>query len=167
MARVIRSILFSRWLRVQGGDVSIVPLLLLLAVAIALSWFNRQRDEVTPLPDTTVFTACTSHTRINCVVDGDTIWAEGEKIRLADIDAPEIYSPDCAWEKHMGEQASQRLATLLNEGEVALKASGSRERDKYGRLLRVATVNGRPVADRLIAEGLAYRWGEPNRGWCS
>lgn len=27
--------------------------------------------------------------RWHCVHDGDTVWWEGEKIRLADIDAPE------------------------------------------------------------------------------
>lgn len=32
---------------------------------------------------------CTGNVRHSCVVDGDTLWIEGEKIRLADIDAPE------------------------------------------------------------------------------
>lgn len=29
------------------------------------------------------------------MVDGDTIWLEGLKIRIADIDTPEITSPKC------------------------------------------------------------------------
>src|SRR4249919_347673 len=29
----------------------------------------------------------------NCVVDGDTIWFNGQKIRLADIDTPETHDP--------------------------------------------------------------------------
>ena len=33
--------------------------------------------------------------RQTCVVDGDTIWLEGAKIRIADIDTPELYSPQC------------------------------------------------------------------------
>src|SRR3546814_7054959 len=32
-------------------------------------------------------------TRRTCVVDGDTFWLEGEKIRIADIDTPEISEP--------------------------------------------------------------------------
>ncbi len=31
--------------------------------------------------------------RRTCVVDGDTIWLEGVKIRIADIDTPEISQP--------------------------------------------------------------------------
>lgn len=32
----------------------------------------------------------TQGARYNCVVDGDTLWWQGEKIRIAEIDAPEI-----------------------------------------------------------------------------
>lgn len=167
MVRLVRSVLFGRWLRVQGGEVSIIPLLILLVVALTLSYFNREKVEVTPLPGTIKFSACTGDLRNNCVVDGDTIWATGEKIRLADIDAPEIFSPDCEWERHLGKQASARLTELLNKGNVALEIPSSGDRDKYGRLLRVATVNGVSVGDQLISEGLAYRWGKHQRGWCS
>ena len=37
----------------------------------------------------------------NCVVDGDTIWIEGQDIRIADIDAPETHEYDCASEKEL------------------------------------------------------------------
>lgn len=167
MVRLVRSFLFGRWLRVQGGEVSILPLLILLAVALAISYFGREKAEVTPLPGQISFSACGESARTNCVVDGDTIWATGEKIRLADIDAPEIFSPECEWERHLGERASARLTELLNNGSVALETPSSRDRDKYGRLLRIATVNGVSVGDQLIAEGLAYRWGKHQRGWCS
>ena len=45
----------------------------------------------------------------NCVVDGDTIWLGGEKIRVADIDAPETHPPKCAEEARLGEAATRRL----------------------------------------------------------
>ena len=167
MVRLIRSFFFGRWLRVQGGAVSLIPLLILLAVALAISYFGREKAKVTPLPGPISFAECGNGLRMNCVVDGDTIWATGEKIRLADIDAPEVFSPECDWERVLGERATHRLTELLNEGEVALQTSSSRDRDKYGRLLRVATVNGRSVGDRLVDEGLAYRWGQHQRGWCS
>lgn len=38
------------------------------------------------------FALCDETIRVNCVVDGDTIWFRSEKIRIADIDAPEIFS---------------------------------------------------------------------------
>lgn len=36
------------------------------------------------------FGLCDGPVRVNCVVDGDTLWFRGDKIRIADIDAPEI-----------------------------------------------------------------------------
>lgn len=165
MVRVLRSFLLGKWLRKQSGDVAILPLILLVIIALAISYWNQPRDNSTVLGPI-FFSTCGSGDRINCVVDGDTIWAGGEKIRLADIDAPEVFSPDCPSEKILGQKASLRLAALLNEGPVVLKTSGSRERDKYGRLLRVASVDGRSVGQSLINEGLAHRWGNHQQGWC-
>nr|MDX8317344.1 thermonuclease family protein [Agrobacterium rosae] len=34
------------------------------------------------------FSMCNGGHRITCVVDGDTFWFRGEKIRIADIDTP-------------------------------------------------------------------------------
>lgn len=166
MVRALKAFFFGRWLRVQGGDVAILPLILLLIVAVAISYWNRPREDSTVLAPV-FFSGCSGSVRINCVVDGDTIWAGGEKIRLADIDAPEIFSPDCPSEKVLGQKASLRLAALLNEGRVELKTSGSRDRDRYGRLLRIATVDGRSVGQSLINEGLAHRWGNHQQGWCT
>ncbi len=166
MVRLLKSFFFGRWLRVQGGNVSILPLLVLLGVALALSYWNRPREEGVTLGPV-FFSKCSSGPRINCVVDGDTIWAGGDKVRLADIDAPEVFSPSCAAEKELGDQATMRLAALLNEGRVELRKSGSRDRDKYGRLLRVAAVDGRSVGQSLIGEGLAHKWGAHQRGWCA
>ena len=47
----------------------------------------------------------------NCVVDGDTIWLHGEKIRIADIDAPETHDPRCSSEKELGDRATDSTAT--------------------------------------------------------
>ena len=41
------------------------------------------------------FSLCDGPVRVNCVVDGDTFWFRGDKIRIADIDAPEIVAPRC------------------------------------------------------------------------
>jgi endonuclease YncB( thermonuclease family) len=42
------------------------------------------------------FGKCTGGHRTACVIDGDTLWIGGTKIRIADIDAPEISDPKCA-----------------------------------------------------------------------
>lgn len=112
------------------------------------------------------FDVCKGQTRVNCVVDGDTIWLAAEKIRIADIDTPEVFSPSCAAERTRGERASQRLLQLLNAGPIEVVSSGSRDEDRYGRKLRVILRDGHSLGDVLVAEGLAHRWGGPQRGWC-
>ncbi|WP_308311339.1 hypothetical protein [Shinella sp. CPCC 101442] len=49
------------------------------------------------------FARCVGAVRAHCVVDGDTLWHSGMKVRIADIDTPEIGSPKCAAEKALGE----------------------------------------------------------------
>jgi len=39
------------------------------------------------------FSICGNGQRITCVVDGDAFWFRGEKIRIADIDMPELSPP--------------------------------------------------------------------------
>ena len=99
------------------------------------------------------------------MVDGDTLYLEGVKIRIADIDAPETHEPKCASEKERGDRATQRLIRLVNAGEVTL-APIDRDEDRYGRKLRIVMVDGESVGDTLVGEGLA-RWYEGGRRpWC-
>ena len=72
--------------------------------------------------------------RVNCVVDGDTFWVDGEKIRIADLNAPEISSPKCASEARLGARATDALIVQLNAGPFALEAI-DRDEDRYGRKL--------------------------------
>lgn len=68
------------------------------------------------------FALCDGPARRTCVVDGDTFWLDRRKIRIADIDAPEIASLRCPAEKRRGEIARDRLAELLNGGTFDLVA---------------------------------------------
>jgi micrococcal nuclease len=101
----------------------------------------------------------------NCVVDGDTFWMDGQKIRIADIDTPETHPPRCAEEAALGAQATIRLHALLNAGPVTLE-SAQRDTDRYGRALRIVTRNGQSLGATLVAEGLARRWEGSRRPWC-
>src|SRR5829696_2988400 len=103
--------------------------------------------------------------RQDCVVDGDTIWYGGLKIRLADIDAPEISEPKCASEATLGHRAKRRLFELINSGPIEIVRTG-RDEDRYGRKLRVVMQNGRSLGEILVAEGLARRWDGARRSWC-
>lgn len=104
--------------------------------------------------------------RKTCVVDGDTFWLEGEKIRIADIDTPEISEPKCDTEYQLGMKATYRLRDLLNEGPFELSSIGSRNQDQYGRKLRVVVRNGRSLGDQLVSEGLARTWTGRREPWC-
>ncbi|AOL24794.1 Endonuclease YncB, thermonuclease family [Erythrobacter litoralis] len=113
------------------------------------------------------FPICAGSRRVTCVVDGDTIWYRGTKIRIADIDAPEVSRPSCPREAALGERATRRLQELLNAGEFTLAPSPSgRETDRYGRALRVVLRDGKSLGEALVREGLAMRWGGPRREWC-
>ncbi len=111
------------------------------------------------------FALCPSGPRTTCVVDGDTFWLAGEKIRIADINAPETHAAACPGEQARGEAATLRLIALLNAGPFEL-AAAPRGRDRYGRLLRIVTRRGRSLGEALVAEGLAEHWQGRRGDWC-
>ncbi len=122
-----------------------------------------------PLADTidAQFAPCGGGARTNCVVDGDTIWLGGEKIRLADINTPEVSDPGCAHEAQLGARATKRLTQLLNEGAFALAPNpDGRSEDRYGRKLRILTRDGTSLGATLVREGLAEEWQGYRRDWC-
>lgn len=120
-----------------------------------------------PVPVSAQFALCVDGSRHTCVVDGDTIWLHDQKIRIADIDAPEIFEPKCESERSVGMRATERLTQWLNAApfEVHPNPDG-RDEDRYGRKLRVLSRSGSSAVEVLAAEGLATRWGEPRRAWC-
>jgi micrococcal nuclease len=94
--------------------------------------------------------------RIDHVADGDTVdLTNGQKIRLVQIDTPEVYfHPEC-----YGKQASTATKTMLPPGTaVRLQVEPATDRiDQYGRLLRyvIRARDGLNVNLRLVAIGAA------------
>ncbi|MEQ7873857.1 thermonuclease family protein [Sphingomonas sp. ASV193] len=112
------------------------------------------------------FGSCEWGGRTDCVVDGDTFYWHGEKIRIAGIDAPETHDLyKCRSELALGEKAAARLRDLLNSGPLVLTPI-DRDRDVYGRLLRNVAVNGTDVGEVLVQEGLAHEYRGYKEGWC-
>lgn len=107
-------------------------------------------------------TLCPPGPRDNCVVDGDTLWLAGEKIRIADIDAPEM-DGRCPYESQLARKARDRLLALLNAGTFTLRRNGQ---DRYGRTLAVVLRGNRSIGDMLVAEGLARTWTGRREPWC-
>jgi len=111
------------------------------------------------------FTLCNGRSGGTCVIDGDTFWYAGQKIRVADINTPEVSEPQCAREAALGAEATARLQALLNEGAFTLETV-DRDRDPYGRLLRTVTRQGESLGTVLVREGLAEEWRGRRSGWC-
>ena len=111
------------------------------------------------------FGICAGPVRTNCVVDGDTFWYGGTKIRIADINTPEVSDPKCHAEAALGARATGRLTDLLNAGAFTLEEA-DRDTDKYGRALRIVTRDGESVGETLVDEGLAERWQGYRGEWC-
>jgi micrococcal nuclease len=140
--------------------------LLFAAVVGAIGYYGFSSgtlSEFNPLSGN--FGSCRFGWRANCVVDGDTFIMDRQKIRIADIDAPEIVGA-CDYERTLARRATVRLRELLNEGPFELRAYASRDTDQYGRKLRMLYRGGRSIGDVLIAEGLARRWTGRRQPWC-
>lgn len=112
------------------------------------------------------FSLCSGPVRVTCVVDGDTLWLDGTKIRIADIDTPEVSNFKCRSEKALGDRATRRLLQLVNAGPFEVRAWPDRDEDKHGRKLRVLVRGGRSLGDILVAEGLARTWTGRRQPWC-
>ena len=115
--------------------------------------------------ETANFGLCHSGGGSNCVVDGDTIWYAGTKIRIADIDTPETHEPRCPAEAELGAKATSRMHQLVNAGPFSLQ-SINRDEDRYGRKLRILTRGGQSLGDILVDEGLARYYAGGRRSWC-
>lgn len=98
------------------------------------------------------------------VHDGDTIRScDGERIRIENIDAPELSdSPKCTDRRRNGwcdyelaERSRDELASFLAEGPVTISRSGT---DKYDRTLAKLNVDGEDAGEYLVSKGLARPW---------
>jgi endonuclease YncB( thermonuclease family) len=145
---------------------------MLIGAAYGAGWldgfWNKNRVQANWNDGTEVlasFSYCHTGGGYYCVVDGDTIWLKGQKIRIADIDAPETHDYRCASEKALGDRATRRLHDLLESGPITLLPVG-RDEDVYGRKLRIVLVDGKSVGDILVSEGLARAYGNGRRPWC-
>lgn len=136
-----------------------------LGTAYGAGWLGARTASLAPAGTRASFSVCFTGGGYNCVVDGDTIWLEGTKIRIADIDAPETHEPRCASERALGDRATARLLQLLNGGVITLSRI-NRDEDRYGRKLRIVRVEGVSVGDTLVAEGLARWYAGGRRPWC-
>lgn len=135
---------------------------------------------MTPLSTATLLVICVGlyfawklfapvHRRIHpwdvYVIDGDTLSIShpdgtNERVRVSNLDAPEISGFKCLWQGHAGTKARNEVCSLLTRASsVTLKTSGV---DRYGRTLARVTITTEEgsvdVGRHLIKKGLARRW---------
>ncbi|MDP3898996.1 MAG: thermonuclease family protein, partial [Mesorhizobium sp.] len=115
-----------------------------------------------PRPTARIVPICGGGAHVTCVVDGDTFWLDGEKIRIAGIDAPEIKGK-CRSEKTRAAEATRRLRDILSGAAITLERTG---KDKYGRTLAHVRVGAGEAGRMLVDEGLARAWTGKKEGWC-
>ena len=90
---------------------------------------------------------------VSKIYDGDTItMSNGEKVRLLQIDTPELSSKEC-----YGDQARTELVKLLgNSGKVKLTSDSKLDKiDKYGRSLRYVFMGKTNINLKMVEIGAA------------
>lgn len=105
------------------------------------------------------------------VIDGDTVDlfcpdAGTERARIIGYDTPETFEPHCRSEARLGNQATRRLKTLVNDARVI--ETSRRGYDRYGRRLVRLRIDGQDVGKTMVSEGLATPYAGGRRiDWCS
>lgn len=101
----------------------------------------------------------TSDVLVTRVIDGDTIEiAGGERVRYIGIDAPEERGTNGI--ECFAREASDANSTLVQGQYVRLEAD-TRDRDRYGRLLRYVWIDDQLINEVLVRRGFARRASYP------
>jgi len=112
-----------------------------------------------------VFGMCSDGGLTNCVASGDSFYLGGKTVRIAGIEAPQLYGAACPREASLGRQSALKLQELLNSGELEMTRS-SQDLDRYGLLLRNVSVDGKDLGQKMIDARLAREIGDTARSWC-
>ena len=112
-----------------------------------------------------VFGLCSTGGLTNCVASGDSFYLGGMTVRLAGIEAPQIYGAACPREAALGQTSAARLQAMLNSGQLQLTEAGP-DLERYGLLLRNVAVGGKDIGQAMVRDGLARNIGDLTRNWC-
>lgn len=131
----------SSWRRLLGAVLAVIGL-------GAAAFVAAQLD---PLPP--------RFTGVARVSDGDSFWVGRDRVRLAELDAPEL--DQVCWRENgaewpCGREARAFTARLLDGGRVECQP---RDLDRFGRTVADCTVAGRNIGAQLVRAGLAVSKG--------
>ena len=102
--------------------------------------------------------------------DGDTcyvtIGGENSKIRLLELDTPEISKPKCDQELQLGLKARDYLNSLImNASSIEFKTDY--KKDYFGRILSYLIIDGEDASAKIISNNLGVVYDRNNKqDWC-
>ena len=103
--------------------------------------------------------------------DGDTCYVtidgQNEKIRLLELDTPEISKPKCDAELELGLKARNFVNNLIENAET-IEFKTDYEMDYFGRILSYLIIDGKDVSALLVMNdlGVVYKKGH-KMDWCN
>jgi len=103
--------------------------------------------------------------------DGDTCYVnfngEKKKIRLLELDTPEISKPKCKAELELGLKARDYLNDLINNSN-SIEFKTDYELDYFGRILAYLIIDGENVSAKIVENNLGVVYKKNNKkDWCS
>ena len=103
--------------------------------------------------------------------DGDTCYViidgKNTKIRLLELDTPEISKPKCEAEKRLGIEARDYLNSLI-ENASTIEFKTDYVEDYFGRVLSFLIIDGEDVSEKIVNNNLGVVYKRNNKkDWCS
>lgn len=126
---------------------------------------NPQRAATATTSRGLTFGLCSEGGLTNCVASGDSFYLGGKTVRIAGIEAPQLYGAACPREAALGQSSAARLQEVLNSGELEMTRA-PQDLDRFGLLLRNVAVDGKDVGRTMVRDGLAREIGDMTRSWC-
>ena len=100
------------------------------------------------------------------VIDGDTLAFGRERVRIANLDAPDVGShAHCALEQRRGEAARAFALSVMRRAAV-VQVVDRQGRDRYGRTLARVMIDDRDFGRVMIAAGHGRPWRGRSSDWC-
>ena len=103
--------------------------------------------------------------------DGDTCYVmidgDKSKIRLLELDTPEISKPKCEAELELGLEARDYLNNLITKAS-SVKIKTEYEKDYFGRTLAHLIIDGEDASAKIRSNNLGVIYERGNKkDWCS